>query len=86
MIRPLGDYVVIKRMEAEQKTQGGIILTSASQEVPQVAEVLAVGPEVEVLVNVGDKVVFKKYGGTDIDYNGEELIILPAIDILGVLE
>ena len=89
MIRPLGDNVVIKRLEAENKTKGGIILTSTSQEVPQVAEVLAVGPgtdDVDVLVNVGDKVIFKKYGGTEIEYNGEEVIILPYLDLLAVLD
>ena len=89
MIRPLGEYVVIKRLEAEEKTQGGIILASAAKEVPQVAEVLAVGPgtdDVDILVNVGDKVIFKKYGGTEVEYNGEELIILPYLDILAVLE
>lgn len=89
MIRPLGEYVVIKRVEAESKTQGGIILTSSAQEIPQVAEVLAVGPgtdDVQILVNVGDRVIFKKYGGTEVEYNGQELIILPYLDILAVLD
>lgn len=89
MIRPLGDNVVIKRLEAEEKTKGGIILSSAAKEVPQVAEVLAVGPgtaDVEMMISVGEKVIFKKYGGTEIEYNGEELIILPYNDILAVLD
>lgn len=89
MIRPLGEYVVIKRLEAEQKTKSGIILTSSAQEIPQVAEVLAVGPgtdDVDILINPGDKVIFKKYGGTEIEYNGEEVIILPYLDILAVLD
>ncbi|MCI8284635.1 MAG: co-chaperone GroES [Firmicutes bacterium] len=89
MIRPLGDNVVIKRLEAEEKTKGGIILSSAAKEVPQVAEVLAVGPgtaDVDMMISVGEKVIFKKYGGTEIEYNGEELIILPYNDILAVLD
>ena len=89
MIRPLGDNVLIKRLEAEEKTKGGIILSSAAKEVPQVAEVLAVGPgtaDVDMMISVGEKVIFKKYGGTEIEYNGEELIILPYNDILAVLD
>ena len=89
MIRPLGDNVVIKRLEAEEKTKGGIILSSAAKEVPQVAEVLAVGPgtaDVDMMISVGEKVIFKKYGGTEIEYNGEELIILSYNDILAVLD
>lgn len=89
MIRPLGDNVVIKRLEAEEKTKGGIILTSANKEVPQVAEVLAVGPgteDVKMQVAPGEKVIFKKYGGTDIEVDGEEVIILPQHDILAVLD
>ncbi len=89
MIRPLGDNVVIKRLEPEEKTKGGIILTSANKEVPQIAEVLAVGPgtdDTTMEVEVGEKVVFKRYGGTEIEMDGEELIIVPQSDILAVLE
>ena len=89
MIRPLGENVVIKRLEAEEKTKGGIILASSAKEAPQVAEVIAVGPgtdEVTIDINVGEKVIFKRYGGTEIEYNGEELIIIPYNDILAVLE
>ena len=89
MIRPLGDNVVIKRLEPEEKTKGGIILTSANKEVPQVAEVLAVGPgtdDTTMEVDVGEKVVFKRYGGTEIEMDGEELIIVSQSDILAVLE
>ncbi len=89
MIRPLGDNVVIKRLEPEEKTKGGIILTSANKEVPQVAEVLAVGPgtdDTTMEVEVGEKVVFKRYGGTEIEMDGEELIIVSQSDILAVLE
>ncbi len=89
MIRPLGDNIVIKRLEAEEKTKGGIILTSANKEVPQIAEVQAVGPgteDVTIQVSVGEKVIFKKYGGTEIDVDGEEMIILPQNDILAIIE
>ena len=89
MIRPLGENVVIKRLEAEEKTKGGIILASSAKEAPQVAEVIAVGPgtdDVSIDINVGEKVIFKRYGGTEIEYNGEELIIIPYNDILAVLE
>lgn len=91
-IKPLGDKVVIKRIEAEEKTKGGIILTSASKEVPQVAEVLAVGPggmidgkEVKMEVSVGDKVIFSKYAGSEIEYDGEEYVIVSQKEILAVL-
>ena len=87
MIRPLGDNIVIKRLEAEEKTQGGIILASSAKEVPQVAEV---GPglegDEEIKIYGGEKVIFKKYGGTEIEYNGEEYIIVPYADILAVLD
>ncbi len=89
MIRPLGDNVVIKRLEPEEKTKGGIILTSANKEVPQVAEVLAVGPgtdETTMEVEVGEKVIFKRYGGTEIEIDGEELIVVSQSDILAVLD
>ena len=89
MIRPLGDNIVIKRLEAEEKTQGGIILASSAKEIPQVAEVIAVGPGVgdeEIKIYGGETVIFKKYGGTEIEYNGEEYIIVPYADILAVLD
>ena len=89
MIRPLGDNVVIKRLEPEEKTKGGIILTSANKEVPQVAEVLAVGPgtdDTEMQVSVGEEVIFKRYGGTEVEIDGEEVLIVPQNDILAVLE
>ena len=88
-IKPLGDRVVIKKLEAEEKTQGGLILTSAAKERPQVAEVVAVGPgtsDVKMEVKVGDKVVFAKYGGTEIKYDGEEYTIMRQDDILAVVE
>ena len=88
MIRPLSDNVVIKRFEAEEKTKGGIILTSANKEVPQTAEVLAVGPGTEdfpMQVALGDKVIFKKYGGTEIKLDGEDYLILSENDILAII-
>jgi len=82
-IRPLGDRVVIKKAEMEEKTQGGLILTSAAKEKPQMAEVVAVGP---VELKVGDKVVFSKYGGAEIKYQGEEYTIMHQNEILAVIE
>lgn len=88
-IRPLGDRVVIKRLEAEETTKSGIVLTGASKEKPQEAEVIAVGPgtsEVKMEVKVGDKVLFSKYGGNDIKLHGEEYIILSQSEVLAVIE
>ena len=89
MIKPLADRVVIKKLEAEEKTQGGLILTSTAKEKPQVAEVVAVGPgtkDVKMELKVGDKVVFAKYGGTEIKYEGEEYTIMRQDDILAIVE
>ena len=88
-IKPLGDRVVIKRVAAEEKTQGGLILTSSAKEQPQIAEVLAVGPGTKdeaMELKVGDKVIFAKYGGTDIKYDGEEYTIMRQSEILAVIE
>ena len=88
-VKPLGDRVLIKRLEAEEKTKGGIILTSAAKEQPQMAEVLAVGPgteDVKMEVKAGDKVIFSKYAGTEIKDDEEELIIMSQKDILAVVE
>ena len=88
-IKPLADRVVIKKLEAEERTQGGLILTSTAKEKPQVAEVVAVGPgtkDVSMEVKPGDKVVFSKYGGTEIKYQGEEYTIMRQDDILAVVE
>ena len=87
-VKPLGDRVLIKRVEAEEKTKGGIILTSAAKEQPQLAEVIAVGPgteEVKMEVKAGDQVIFSKYAGTEIKLDGEELIILSQKDILAII-
>ena len=92
-IKPLGDRVVIKNMEAEETTKGGILLTSAAKEKPQMAEVLAVGPggmvdgkEVTMQVSVGQKVIYSKYAGTEVKIDGEEIIIVRQSDILAVVE
>ena len=88
-VKPLGDRVLIKRLEAEEKTKGGIILTSAAKEQPQMAEVLAVGPgteDVKMEVKAGDKVIFSKYAGTEIKTDGEEFIIMSQKDILAIVE
>ena len=88
-IKPLGDRVAIKRAIAEEKTMGGLILTSSAKEAPQIAEVVAVGPGTKdepMELKVGDKVLFPKYGGTEVKYNGEELIIMHQNEILAVIE
>ena len=88
-IKPLGDRVVIKRVEAEEKTMGGLILTSAAKEMPNMAEVVAVGPGTKdepMELKVGDKVIFAKYGGTDVKYEGEEYTIMRQGEILAVIE
>ncbi|WP_027634585.1 co-chaperone GroES [Clostridium hydrogeniformans] len=89
MIRPLGDRVVIKRLEAEEVTKGGIILTGNAKEKPQEAEVVAVGPGTEKVtmeVKVGDKVLFSKYAGTEVKVAADEYIIVKQEDILAVVE
>ncbi|EJP6472217.1 co-chaperone GroES [Clostridium sporogenes] len=92
-IRPLGDRVVIKRVEAEETTKSGIVLPGTAKEKPQVAEVIAVGPgglvdgkEVKMELKVGDKVLFSKYAGNEIKIDGEEVTILKQDDILAVVE
>lgn len=92
-LRPLGDRVVVKRADAEEKTASGLILTGTAKEQPQIAEVVAVGPgaiyegkRIEMEVAVGDKVFFSKYGGTEIKFEGQEYIILGQADILAVVK
>jgi len=93
MLKPLNDRVVLKMTEAEEKTQSGIILSSGSQEKPQIAEVVEVGPGGEVdgkkitmVVKKGDKVVINKYSGTEVKYEGEDYIIVKQDDILAIAE
>ena len=92
-IRPLGDRVVIKKLEAESTTKSGIVLTGTAKEQPQEAKVMAVGPgavvdgkRVEMDVKVGDKILYSKYAGTDVKVVGEEYIILRQDDILAIVE
>ena len=92
-IKPLGDRVVIKNVEAEETTKSGIILTAAAKEKPQMAEVLAVGPggmvdgkDVKMQVSVGQKVIYSKYAGTEVKLDGQEVIIVRQNDILAVVE
>lgn len=88
-IRPLGTRVVIKKLEAEEKTQGGLILTSTAKEKPTVAEVIAVGPGTEkekMELKAGDRVIFSQYAGNDFKYDGEEYTIMNQNDILAVID
>jgi len=88
-IKPLGTRVVIKRIEAEEKTASGILLTGSAKEKPQIAEVLAVGPGTEdekMELKVGDKVIFSQYAGTDVKYQGQEVSIMSQRDILAIVE
>ena len=92
-LKPLADRVIIKMVEAEETTKGGIILTGASKEKPEIAEVLAVGPggmvdgkEVVMTVQVGDKGITSMYAGTQVKIDGEELTIVKQNDILAIVE
>jgi chaperonin GroES len=92
-VRPLGDRVVIKKLEAEETTKSGIVLPGTAKEKPQEAEVVAVGPggvvdgkEIKMEVKVGDKVIISKYSGTEVKLNGEEYTIVRQDDILAVVE
>ena len=92
--RPLGDRVLVRRVEEEQKTKGGIIIPDTAKEKPQEGEVLSVGPgarddsgKIQPLdVKVGDRILFGKWSGTEVKLDGEDLIIMKESDILGVLE
>jgi chaperonin GroES len=93
-IKPLEDRIVIKQVEAEQTTASGLVIPDTAKEKPQEGEVLAVGPgriddngnRVPLDVAVGDKVIYSKYGGTEVKYAGDEYLILSARDILAVVE
>ena len=93
MLKPLSDRVVIKMLESEETTKSGIILSGNAKEKPQIAEVIEVGPGKEIegklskmLVQKGDKVVVNKYAGTEIKYEGQDLIIVKQDDILAIAE
>ncbi len=91
-IKPLGDRVVIKVLEAEEKTQSGIVLPGSAKEKPQMAEVIAIGAGIlnhkktKDEIKVGDKIVFKKYTGTEVKMDNNEYTILKLDDILAVVE
>ena len=92
-IEPLFDRIVIKQEEAEQATASGILLPGNSQEKPQVAEVLAVGPggvidgkEIKMVISVGDKILYPKYAGSEFKFNGEDFIILRQSDVLAKIK
>ena len=92
--RPLGDRVLVKRVEEESKTKGGIIIPDTAKEKPQEGEVLADGPgardesgkRIEPDVKVGDRILFGKWSGTEVKIDGEDLIIMKESDILGVVD
>ena len=92
--RPLHDRVVVRRVESEEKTKGGIIIPDTAKEKPQEGEVIAVGSgtvnekgEVRPLdVKAGDRILFGKWSGTEVKLNGEELLIMKETDIMGILD
>lgn len=92
-LKPLADRVVIKLVEAEEKTKSGIILTGAAKEKPEVAEVIEVGPggvvdgkEIKMEVKTGDQVIYSKYAGTEVKLDDEEYIVVKQNDILAVIQ
>jgi chaperonin GroES len=94
-IKPLEDRIVVRALDAEQTTASGLVIPDTAKEKPQEGEVLAVGPgrftengeqRVPLDISTGDVVVFSKYGGTEVKYNGEEYLILSARDVLAVVE
>ena len=92
-LKPLSDRVVVKLLEAEETTKGGIILAASAKEKPQIAQIVAVGPgglvdgkEVEMTVSVGQKVITSKYSGTEVKCDGEEYTIVRQSDILAIVE
>jgi chaperonin GroES len=92
--RPLHDRIVVRRVDAEAKSLGGIIIPDSAQEKPAQGEVIAVGPGarnekgeiVKLDVKVGDRVLFGKWSGTEVKLNGEDLIIMKESDVMGVIE
>jgi chaperonin GroES len=88
-LKPLFDKVVIKAIESEEKTASGIVLPGSAQEKPQLAEVIAVGPgteDTEMVVKVGDKVVYSKYAGSEFKLDGKDVTIIRQTDILAIVE
>jgi chaperonin GroES len=94
MLKPLADRLIVKATTAEEVTKGGIVLPDSAKEKPQEGDVIAVGPGrlldsgklAAMDVKVGDKVVYSKYGGTEIKLNGDEFVVLRQDDVLGIVE
>ena len=93
-IKPLEDRILVKALDAEQTTASGLVIPDTAKEKPQEGEVLAVGPgrfnedgdeRIPLDINVGDKVIYSKYGGTEVKYGGEEYLILSARDVLAIV-
>ena len=93
-IKPLDDRIVVKQVDAEQTTASGLVIPDTAKEKPQEGEVVAVGPgrfnddgdeRVPMDISVGDKVIYSKYGGTEVKYAGEEFLILSARDVLAIV-
>ncbi|AIC26459.1 MULTISPECIES: co-chaperone GroES [Rhizobium] len=92
--RPLHDRILVRRVDSEEKTKGGIIIPDTAKEKPQEGEVIAVGPgarddagQVQPLdVKVGDRILFGKWSGTEIKINGEDLLIMKESDVMGIIE
>lgn len=91
-LRPLGDRIVVRQLEAETTTKSGIVLTGQAKEKPQEAEVVAVGPGktedgklIPMHVKVGDKIIYSKYAGTDVKYEGQEYVIVSESDVLAIV-
>jgi chaperonin GroES len=92
-IKPLEDRIVIKQLDAEEVTASGLVIPDTAKEKPQEGEVIAVGPgrvddngnRIPLDVNVGDTVIYSKYGGTEVKYGGEDLLVLSARDVLAVV-
>jgi chaperonin GroES len=92
-IKPLEDRILVKPLEAEQTTKSGLVIPDTAKEKPQEGEVLALGPgrvddngnRVPLDIGVGDKVIYSKYGGTEVKYDGEDYLILSARDVLAVV-
>jgi chaperonin GroES len=92
--RPLGDRVLVKRVEEETKTKGGIIIPDTAKEKPQEGEVVAVGPgardedgeRIDMDLKIGDRILFGKWSGTEVKIDGDDLLIMKESDVMGVLE
>jgi chaperonin GroES len=94
-VKPLGDRIVVQPLEAEQTTASGLVIPDTAKEKPQEGKVLAAGPgnwddkgekRIPLDVEVGDVVLYSKYGGTEVKYSGEEYLVLSARDVLAVIE